>query len=65
MLGLMINQTEPGWYQVNVKLNTTLASAIQATLRRQGYEILGVYLAEDQRPEDDRAYDSVFKFFDL
>ncbi|MFZ9754514.1 MAG: CBS domain-containing protein [Bacteroidia bacterium] len=65
MLGLMINQTEPGWYQVNIKLNTTLASAIQATLRRQGYEILGVYLAEDQRPEDDRAYDSVFKFFDL
>ena len=65
ILGLMINQTEPGFYQVNVKLNTTMAGAILATLRRQGYEIVGTYLAEDQRPEDDRAYDSVFKFFDL
>jgi hypothetical protein len=65
MLGMMINHAEQGKLRINVKLNTTVVKAILATLERQHITVEHVFMAEDHDENDTKAFDMVFKFFDL
>ncbi|MBL7900918.1 MAG: hypothetical protein JNK73_02905 [Bacteroidia bacterium] len=65
VLGMMLNTTEAGNLQVNLKLNTTVVSGIVASLNRFGFRVTDCYLAEDYNKEDNREFDTVLRFFDL
>ena len=65
VLGLMVSQLEFGRLKVNIKMNTTYVRSIIATLERQGYRILQVYLSEDSNDKNDHEIDLALRFFDL
>jgi len=65
VLGLMVSQLEFGRLKVNIKVNTTYVRTITATLERQGYRILQVYLSEDSNDKNDHEIDLALRFFDL
>lgn len=65
MLGMMINHAEQGKLRINVKLNTTVVRGILATLDRQHITVEHVFMAEDHDENDTKAFDVVFKFFDI
>lgn len=65
MLGMMINHAEQGKLRINVKLNTTVVRGIIATLERQHVNVEHVFMAEDHDENDTKAFDVVFKFFDI
>jgi len=65
MLGIMINHAEQGKLRINVKLNTTVVRGIMATLERQNVRVEHVFMAEDHDENDTKAFDVVFKFFDI
>jgi hypothetical protein len=65
MLGMMINHAEQGKLRINVKLNTTVVRGIMATLDRQHIQVEHVFMAEDHDENDAKAFDMVFKFFDI
>jgi hypothetical protein len=65
MLGMMINHAEQGKLRINVKLNTTVVRGIMATLDRQHIQVEHVFMAEDHDENDTKAFDMVFKFFDI
>lgn len=65
MLGMMINHAEQGKLRINVKLNTTIVRGIMATLERQNVKVEHVFMAEDHDENDTKAFDMVFKFFDI
>jgi len=56
---------EFGRLKVNIKVNTTYVRSIIATLERQGYRILQVYLSEDSNDKNDHEIDLALRFFDL
>ncbi|MFM2300126.1 MAG: hypothetical protein RIR98_1734, partial [Bacteroidota bacterium] len=65
MLGMMINHAEQGQLRIHVKLNTTVVRGIMATLERQHVKVEHVFMAEDHDENDSKAFDVVFKFFDI
>lgn len=65
MLGMMINHAEQGHLRIHVKLNTTVVRGIMATLERQHVKVEHVFMAEDHDENDSKAFDVVFKFFDI
>lgn len=65
MLGMMINHAEQGKLRIHVKLNTTVVRGIMATLERQNVRVEHVFMAEDHDENDTKAFDVVFKFFDI
>lgn len=65
MLGMMINHAEQGELRIHVKLNTTVVRGIMATLERQHVKVEHVFMAEDHDENDSKAFDVVFKFFDI
>jgi acetoin utilization protein AcuB len=65
LLGIMINHADQGQLRINVKLNTTTVKPILATLERQGIVVEHVFMAEDHDENDSKAFDVVFKFFDI
>ena len=65
VLGLMVSQLEFGRLKVNIKVNTTYVRTITATLERQGYRILQVYLSEDSNDKNDHEIDLALRCFDL
>jgi acetoin utilization protein AcuB len=65
MLGMMINHAEQGQLRIHVKLNTTVVRGIMATLERQYVKVEHVFMAEDHDENDSKAFDVVFKFFDI
>jgi predicted transcriptional regulator len=65
MLGMMINHAEQGKLRINIKLNTTVVRGILATLDRQHIAVEHVFMAEDHDENDTKAFDVVFKFFDI
>ncbi len=65
MLGMMINHAEQGQLRIHVKLNTTVVRGIMATLERQHVKVEHVFMAEDHDENDSKAFDLVFKFFDI
>lgn len=65
MLGMMINHAEQGQLRIHVKLNTTVVRGIMATLERQQVKVEHVFMAEDHDENDSKAFDVVFKFFDI
>jgi hypothetical protein len=65
LLGIMINHADQGQLRINVKLNTTTVKPILATLERQGIVVEHVFMAEDHDENDSKAFDVIFKFFDI
>jgi hypothetical protein len=65
LLGIMINHADQGQLRINVKLNTTTVKPILATLERQSIVVEHVFMAEDHDENDSKAFDVVFKFFDI
>ncbi|MFM8995638.1 MAG: hypothetical protein ACKOI1_05265 [Bacteroidota bacterium] len=65
MLGMMINHADQGKLRIHVKLNTTVVRGIMATLERQNVRVEHVFMAEDHNENDTKAFDVVFKFFDI
>ena len=65
LLGIMINHADQGQLRINVKLNTTTVKPILATLERQGIVVEHVFMAEDHDENDSKAFEVVFKFFDI
>lgn len=65
MLGMMINHAEQGQLRIHVKLNTTVVRGIMATLERQHVKVEHVFMAEDHDENHSKAFDVVFKFFDI
>ena len=65
MLGMMINHAEQGQLRIHVKLTTTVVRGIMATLERQHVKVEHVFMAEDHDENDSKAFDVVFKFFDI
>ncbi len=65
MLGMMIDHAEQGQLRIHVKLNTTVVRGIMATLERQHVKVEHVFMAEDHDENDSKAFDVVFKFFDI
>jgi hypothetical protein len=61
----MINHADQGQLRINVKLNTTTVKPILATLERQSIVVEHVFMAEDHDENDSKAFDVVFKFFDI
>lgn len=65
VLGMMVYNTDENALLVNLKLNTTLVRGIVSGLNRFGYHTEDAYMAEDYHLENNNAYDSVLKFFDI
>jgi predicted transcriptional regulator len=65
VLGMMVYNTESKDMLINLKLNTTLVKGIVASLNRFGYRTEDAYMAEDFNQENNSAYESVLKFFDI
>jgi predicted transcriptional regulator len=65
ILGMMVNNTEAGNMEVNLKLNTTLVNGIAASLDRFGYKVIDCFMSEDYNKENHREFESVLKFFDI
>jgi hypothetical protein len=65
LLGIMINHADQGQLRINVKLNTTTVKPILATLERLSIVVEHVFMAEDHDENDSKAFDVVFKFFDI
>jgi hypothetical protein len=61
----MVSQLEFGRLKVNIKVNTTYVRGIMATLERQGYRVLQVFLSEDSNDNNDHEIDLALRFFDL
>ena len=61
----MVSQLEFGRLKVNIKVNTTYVRGIIATLERQGYRVLQVFLSEDSNDNNDHEIDLALRFFDL